>query len=67
MTIEKASELVQAMPNGEHKYDLFAHFETLLNPHTFNEHKDNQDHANWCYMFAEMCGFGIARNIDISL
>lgn len=61
MTIEKASELVKRA-NGDDRYELFSHFEELLNPHPPKINgEDNDKSAGWQEMFAVLCGFGIAR------
>lgn len=60
MTIEKAAELVSKL-TGSDKVELFCHFEELLNPFD----PQSEESGDWCCMFAEMCGYGIARNVSV--
>lgn len=62
MTIEKAAELVNRA-TGNDKYELFAHFEELLNPNPPKiGNQWNDKAADWQEMFAKLCGFQVAKN-----
>ena len=63
MTIERISEILSKL-DGMDRIDLFCHFEQLLNPHPVQvDGVWNEKAANWQEMFAQMCGYGIAKNV----
>lgn len=58
MTLERASEIVNALRearSGTKAEDLFSHFVDVLK-------LENQDELE---MFAEMCGYGILRDVEL--
>jgi hypothetical protein len=67
MTLEKAADLVKNASTSDDRIALYCHFEETLNPHQPKNQDNswNERCANWQSMFAEMCGFALATNVQL--
>ena len=61
MTMERASEIIKSHHDSDMRIDLFCHFENILNPFD----PLSEQGAEWQKMFAVMCGYGLAINVEI--
>lgn len=76
ITVEMAADIVKALPPGnwnhelkeldtDIKYEAFSIFDEMLNPFpsdgTVQQLKDG---IAWQEFFAQLCGFGIAKNVS---